>query len=204
MASGVIPDGCSSDSLVAILVSVIVGGFVVGVVIVLIVRRRRRKQTDQKPERSGSDGPRGQAVYENQGFHDQPARHHVVVSSSVNPRDMSEPRDSARRSDASNDYLTPMNVYDGLANRNIEHNPYDALTNQNNTYEGLSQNRNETRTYDSFVVSRGQSEDYKIPDTTSKNDTRLTEVDRNSSEYYNQSRLKKSGILSSPQAASSS
>ncbi|XP_070174941.1 uncharacterized protein [Littorina saxatilis] len=157
----------STGSLVAILVSVIIVSVIVVVVmvfVVLLVQRRRRKQADQTPRGSGSDGVRQSVVCENQGFHGQPVGLPVEDSSIVNAREMSDLRDLARASDASNEYLTPMNVYDGLANRNIEENPYNALGNQNSTYEGLSPNRNENRLYESLVASGGQSEDYEIPE----------------------------------------
>ncbi|KAK7101391.1 hypothetical protein V1264_019778 [Littorina saxatilis] len=117
---------------------------------------------------------------------------------------MSDLRDLARASDAFNEYLTPMNVYDGLGNRNIEENPYNALANQNSTYEGLSSNRNENRIYESLVANGGQSEDYEIPDTTGSNKERVTEVNRDSDEYYNQASSKMTGNSSLSQDVPSS
>ncbi|XP_070200912.1 uncharacterized protein [Littorina saxatilis] len=192
-------DGGSGKN-VAVIVGALVAAVAVVVVFVIIFIVYRRKFKERRG--SGSDGARQLAVYENQGFHGQPVGTLVDDSSVVNAREMSDHGDPSRASDASNEYLTPMNVYDGLGNRNIEENPYNALANQNSTYEGLSSNRNENQIYESLVASGGQSEDYEIPDTTGLN--KETEVNRDSDEYYNQASSKMTGNSSLSQDVPSS
>ncbi|XP_070183361.1 uncharacterized protein [Littorina saxatilis] len=139
------PDGESDNSAAAIagVVVTVVVLIVVIIVVVLVCMRKRRQSKPDDENRNTED-----------------------LSMTTGGR-----RDPSRSSDTSNYYLTPLNVYDGLTNRNLEEHAYADMTNQNNTYEVLTQDRGDTRPYDSLAA---------------RNNAELTEQGASAcSEYYN-------------------
>ncbi|XP_070205682.1 uncharacterized protein [Littorina saxatilis] len=158
------PDGESNNSAAAI-AGVVVTVVVLIVVIIVVVFVCMRKRRQSKPDD------------ENRNTED--------LSMTTGGR-----RDPSRSSDTSNYYLTPLNVYDGLTNRNLEEHAYADMTNQNNTYEVLSQDRGDNRPYDSLAV---------------RNNAELTEQGASAcSEYYNTVSPPGCGSSSSKQAPATS
>ncbi|XP_070199723.1 uncharacterized protein [Littorina saxatilis] len=142
-------------------VAVVVVFIFIIIIIVVMFRRRKRKQR----EGSGSGEIRPPARTQTLGLNSEsgtqtlrlcvmPVTQRTDNSSTAHAQGMSGRRDPSRSSDASNYYLTPLNVYDGLTNRNLEEHAYadTCMTNQNNTYEVLSQDRGDNRPYDSLAA----------------------------------------------------